>query len=269
MPNREIGTASTQSTLVVPTPWERYDVAGFPVWVKREDLCCPEGPRFSKIRGLQRHLSALPPDTTVGVLDTVHSKGGWGTAYVCNALGMRCVVFYPGPEPREGQIRALGLGATLVSLRPGRSAILHHRARKALADFGPNVHLLPNGLQLKESIQATYEEALGAPPELLHGGTWVVSASTGTIATGVNKALLYTSGKPELVAHLGFSRSIPAMGKKVGPARFVDEGYSYRDLIDFPCPFPCNPYYDLKAWKWLVENVHTLAPPVAFWNIGE
>ncbi|GAG18142.1 unnamed protein product, partial [marine sediment metagenome] len=26
--------------------------------------------------------------------------------------------------------------------------------------------------------------------------------------------------------------------------------------------------YDLKAWKWLVDNMSSLRKPILFWNIG-
>lgn len=48
----------------------------------------------------------------------------------------------------------------------------------------------------------------------------------------------------------------------------IDPGYEYTDSVDFPCPFPTNKFYDLKAWKWLVENLQNLEEPVLFWNIG-
>ena len=245
--------------LIISTPWEQYE----DIWVKREDLCCPEGPPFSKIRGLAEHLAPLHCE--VGVLDTFHSKGGCAAAFLCQKLRLPCYVFYPGSEPHESQLRAAELGANLISLQPGRSAILYYRARKLLSSLTEGRGcMLPNGLALAESILATQQEVAFTPANLF-GGTWVVSASTGTIAAGVNAGL---QGRAKLIVHLGFSRSISAMGKKVPGAEIIDEGYSYRDAIEYPCSFPCNPYYDLKAWKWLCQNRERLAPPVVFWNIG-
>jgi hypothetical protein len=37
-------------------------------------------------------------------------------------------------------------------------------------------------------------------------------------------------------------------------------------MID--CPFPCNRYYDKKAFKWMVDNIDSIIQPVIFWNIG-
>lgn len=251
------------------TPWERYD----DIWVKREDLCCPGGPDFSKIRGLVAHLQDYE-GTVIGILDTVHSKAGWGVAWICRELGLTCYNFYPTYKGETGlrlnQQKSEELGARLIPLPAGRSAILFHQARRQLSEMtnGEGV-MLPNGLQLDESIEATYKEALGqCPPDSL-GGTWVVSASTGTIATGVARALKELDPSTQLIVHMGYSHSQQRLRERVGPEPIiVDEGYAYKDATDYPCPFPCNPYYDLKAWKWLQENRQRLGSPLAFWNIG-
>jgi hypothetical protein len=42
----------------------------------------------------------------------------------------------------------------------------------------------------------------------------------------------------------------------------------YSAAVDGECPFPCNPYYDLKAWRHLVTHLDAYRDPVLFWNIG-
>jgi len=125
--------------IVNNTPLETHELNGVPILVKREDLCCPfPGPSFSKIRGVVAHIKNRP-ESVIGVLDTYHSKAGWAVAYVCRELGKQCVDFWPrfkadnytgGPAPRFQQQQAAELGATLVDLQAGRSAILYHTARK-------------------------------------------------------------------------------------------------------------------------------------------
>jgi len=53
-----------------------------------------------------------------------------------------------------------------------------------------------------------------------------------------------------------------------GNVDIIDAGFEYTDKETFKCPFPCNPYYDRKAWRWLAENINSLAKPLLFWNIG-
>lgn len=253
------------------TAFEEYEIQGRTVYVKREDLCCPDGPPFSKMRGLFLHLQKQEAKT-IGVLDTVHSKAGWAAAYVCKLLKKYCINFFPEYKEYESlrapQLNSRLQGAELYPLKPGRSAILWHRARKLLKEIDEYAYLLPNGLQLEESVEET-KRVVGLTPRELLGGSWVVSASTGTIAQGVSEGLnqlfpTYT----ELIVHLGYSRSIEKMQQKIPGAKIIDEGYAYKDMIDYPCPFPCNPYYDLKAWKWLNEHIHWLHDPIVFYNIG-
>jgi hypothetical protein len=273
------------------TPWEEYAVDGVTVHVKREDLCCPEpGPSFSKIRGVEAHLKGQEPGTPIGVLDTVHSKAGWGVSYICQALELPCYDFFPvykrewvdetGADYylREFQEHVEDLGAELMPLDAGRSSILYHQAKKALAEVTGGCGLMmPNALKLSETIQATAEEVLDHTPEELLTGTWVVSISSGTIGAGVLRGLSWAGASAQVVAHMGYSRSIDAarnyMVNSAGVIphglRLIDDGYAYKDKVsNTQIPFPCNEYYDAKAWHWMVPLAGRLIQPVVFWNIG-
>jgi excisionase family DNA binding protein len=58
--------------------------------------------------------------------------------------------------------------------------------------------------------------------------------------------------------------------KKIYPFQFdlIDNGWEYTQRSYAPCPFPCHPYYDRKAWEWLIKNQQHISYPVLFWNIG-
>jgi hypothetical protein len=147
-------------------------------------------------------------------------------------------------------------------------------------------YMLPNALKLDESVEATALEVSLHTPKELHnnGGTWVVSISSGTIAAGIIRGLCsFMRPHPKVIAHMGYSRSAKAARKymvkmadinsEIAAAltmRIVDEGYNYKDKVDNEwIPFPCNEYYDAKAFTWLSEHIHELEPPVIFWNIGD
>lgn len=272
-----------------PTPVERLTVGNFPLYVKREDLCCPlPGPPFSKMRGVIPHVASRP-ESVMGVLDTYHSKAGWAVAYACSLLGKRCVNFFPeykyDPHIREQQKRAAELGAELVPLPAGRSAILYHQARKKLAADYPDSYLMPNALKLRETVEETAAEFLATDfPE--EPGTVVVSMSSGTIAAGVLRGLVERYGqrhrRTDLLLHMGYSRSlveakrfIVAMAEvPAEPLTIVDEGYTYKETArirpgsKLP-PFPCSPYYDLKAWEYMLSvGPELFNHPVVFWNVG-
>jgi hypothetical protein len=47
-----------------------------------------------------------------------------------------------------------------------------------------------------------------------------------------------------------------------------DPGWQYTEKATILAPFPCNIFYDCKAWQWLVQNKDKLPKPILFWNIG-
>jgi hypothetical protein len=235
------------------------------------------------MRTLKEERGPIP----VGILDTIHSKAGWGTAYIGNILGMEIYDFFPVYKADIGsgvvnhqQRMAATLGAILVPLKATAGYILEPAAKQLLEQFtGGEGYMLPVGLKLPETVEGTADEILNhTPDELLFDGSWIISSSSGTIAAGVWLALQEAESDVTLYCHSGYERQrkhvvsyIYSMTDYVvdGRFKFIDEAYQYKDKVDHPCPFPCNPYYDLKAWKWLNEqDMRQFKEPVVFWNIG-
>lgn len=280
------------------TPVEDH-LEQFGLLVKREDLSClPPGPPFSKTRGVFSHIAARP-ELVIGVLDTYHSQAGHAVAEACRLLGKVCINFYPVRKAEQGspvkpqQQAAADLGAVLHPLPAGRSAILYHQAKKALnGDFsgtfnlhkyGGDVYMMPNALKLPEMITETAAEVRATlrstplPPRM----PVLIAASSGTIAAGVMRGF-YDAGegnRPFLI-HQGYDRSESAIldymikmsGIPMGTADrfFINEGYSYGDVAK-PGPeplWPCNVYYDLKAFRWWMREGRAQYGRALLWNIG-
>lgn len=267
------------------TPLQTFEMRGVPVMVKREDLCCSEpGPPFSKMRGVMAHI-ARRPEAVIGVLDTYHSKAGWAVAYACHELGKRTINYWPlykrdeGADIRYPQLRSGSLGAQLVSLTAGRSAILYHAAKKDLATRSPGAYMMPNALKLSESVTENAAEAAATP--LPSEGSMVISISSGTVASGVLMGMQQRGvlGGYDVYLHMGYTRPVGACLRYIRGAgallmeeprllQFIDEGYGYAASVKVDVPFPCSPWYDAKAWKWLYGVVENLRKPIVFWNIG-
>ncbi len=254
------------------------------VWVKREDLCSPyPGPSFAKIRGVVAHVRSRP-EALIGVLDTFHSKAGWAVSYVCRSLGKSCLDFFPrykgdGEVLRRQQGEAHGLGAELVALPAGRSAILYHTAKRETLKRGG--YMMPNALKLPETVVEVAAE-VGRTPALGRFDHLVISVSSGTIAAGVIAGFAARGYAPTLWLHLGYERSedellrymrekAPALAAWGSPVSVISEGYGYKDAapLGAAAPFPCNVFYDLKAYHWLArEGLARMSGRVLFWNVG-
>ena len=285
-------TSPAKYSLIDGTPIEKHNG----IYVKREDLCClPPGPPFSKVRGVVEHIRNRP-EKVFGVLDTFHSQAGIGVAWACKGLHRKCVNFYPVYKKeaegalynsqiplRENQQKSQRLGATMVPLQAGRSAILYHRARKLLEQQFPGAYLMPNALKLPESVESTAREveASGEQIRQIRPAHVVVSISSGTIAAGVILGLsrLKLRKLPRIVLHEGYSRSQDAvrayLDKMIGAGvtggfeiEIVDEGYQYKDTAPKSCvaPFPANEFYDRKAWHYVLGA--KLKGNILFWNVG-
>lgn len=270
------GRIVAQGMLRTGTPVEYHK--DLHLWVKREDLSCLKpGPPFSKTRGVYSHLDKLKDFSTIGVLDTYHSQAGHAVARACEILGKACINFYPNykhePGPREPQRRAEALGAVLHPLPAGRSAVLFHQARKTVTQIKGG-YMMPNALKLHESVVETAKEV---PDEVFD--EVIIPVSSGTIAAGVIRGF-HEKGhcSPRFTLHLGYSRSHEQVIRYVQQMsgvddfkyRLVDENYAYRDKAKpGPTPpWPCNDYYDLKAFRWLSGIDYDLRKKTLFWNIG-
>ncbi len=274
---RPMCKAGKEAMLRDDTPIEDYRKP-FGLWVKREDLAClPPGPPFSKTRGVFARVASRS-EKVIGVLDTYHSQAGHAVAMACRILGKQCINYYPEykhePGHREPQRKAVELGAVLVGLPAGRSAILYHAAKKHCEALGG--YMMPNALKLEESVEETAKQVPNRVFRYV-----LVSASSGTIAAGVIRGFKEKNLLPErFLIHLGYSRSheevMKYLREKSGvpgyaPIEIIDEKYNYKDKArPGPDPsWPCNEYYDLKAFRWWVrEGRKQYKGSCLFWNIG-
>lgn len=247
------------------------------LYVKREDLACPPpGPPFSKTRGVFVWVGKQQADI-IGVLDTYHSQAGHAVARACQLLGKKCLNFYPEYKGETGlrppQLRAKELGAELKPLPAGRSCILYHQAVKETKRRGGVT--IPNALKLPESVEETAKEV----PERVFSNV-LLPSSSGTIAAGVIRGFCRYGLIPRFIVHLGYSRSHGEVLRYLSEASgvehqylnidIIDEGYSYKDRAkDGPTPeWPCNAYYDLKAFRWWLREGREQYGEALLWNVG-
>lgn len=262
------------------TPIEEYDIQGTNVLVKREDLFSSyPAPALAKLRGARELLKKMKQDgvTSIAVFDTRISKAGQGIAAICQELNLECIVGFPkltNVPIAESHNIAASIGAKLIPIKAGRTAVCYHQFAK-LAKENYHAVVLPMGLVCAETVQEVskiaHETVLNTKVR-----TIVLSTGTGTIASGI-----YTGVRELNMAIIGVSCGMSPIKQwnrihqLCWPisvdSRFtiIEPKFEYYDALDTKsCPFPTSPYYDMKAWHWLCEHVERLEKPVLFWNIG-
>ena len=281
------------------TPIEEYKFDGVPYLVKREDLACKSpGPPFAKVRGLFPVLQKLKADgiTTVAYVDTAISMAGWGISYFTQKLGMKSMLYYPvykdGFRHKQEQHLAIWkrFGATIIPLmRPQMLAINRNIAKKDLRLNYPGVYMLPNGLTFPETVEEVSKEVMSIRD--LGVQTIVICTGSGAMTAGVIKGIMDYSipidtlisvrvhkqasmevAKSKIVNFCGYKLAhgmiYPGIDDLIKNFVVLSGGYMYEECAKAEVPFPCNPYYDLKALEYIFNNIHSLKQPILFWNIG-
>jgi 1-aminocyclopropane-1-carboxylate deaminase/D-cysteine desulfhydrase-like pyridoxal-dependent ACC family enzyme len=209
-------------------------------------------------------------ETRISCFDTRISKSGQGIAFLCKEMGMQCAVGYPKlkeqRELNEPQAKAKEMGAKVFAVQAGRTAPCYAAFKREMLSQGYAV--LPLGITFKETAE---EVAKISEKETEKFGTIVLSTGTGTIACGV------AMGTNAKVIGVSCGMNIEKQWKRINTIA----GFSPHNLILIPTsydyyekertddiPFPSSPYYDAKAWVWLLRNIDKLTKPILFWNIG-
>jgi 1-aminocyclopropane-1-carboxylate deaminase/D-cysteine desulfhydrase-like pyridoxal-dependent ACC family enzyme len=260
------------------TPIERVKTRGRVVLVKRDDLYArAPAPPVAKLRGLERLIPRLRAEgiELVGCFEASVSSIGQGLAALCNGLpGIRCVVAYPFVRNREltaSLSNAKALGADLLPIPSNYVGICYAQARQLIEARGG--YMIPFGFECEEAIAAIESEARTVPVRYLRGGALVACCGSGVTLAGLLRGLPIL---PTKVVGVSSGRSIPrltaCLARHCTNIPSVVELHAallpYSSRAKCSCPFPCNPYYDLKAWQHLNDHLNEYPDPVLFWNIG-
>lgn len=282
------------------TEIEKYSHNNRDYYVKREDLAClSPGPPFAKIRGLYKVLVRLKKDgyDTVGYMETAISMAGWGITYLCKHLNMKAVIFYPKYKDgyKYNQERFVekwkNFGGEVIPLeKPNLLQINAIRAKKIFEKKYKNGMWMKPGLKFNETIYEVEKESK-LTIEKLKPKTVVCAIGSGVMITGVlrgiaksnvvvNKVygvMVHTGTDPvkmmDYVFKLGEFKKDGLFGlnlnKSVKSFEIVSGGYLYHEIPEIALPpFPCNLYYEMKAYKYLIDHISELEKPILFWNIG-
>ncbi|GAG05798.1 unnamed protein product, partial [marine sediment metagenome] len=242
-----------------------------------------------------RGLAALKKSgvEVVGYSETSISMACWGLSWAANHQDIKVLAFMPKYKHRQPPLleyhrsmwEALGAETRPIE-KPSRGSINFYRSRAILRDeFGDRAQMIVMGMPFPETTLETTKQVL-LTPELADCRSLVINIGSGVICAGVLKGI--DSKYPGMVKVYGVaaryydsSRSINSRtdvvhwkaglvkGGLLGPLfQFANTRHEYTAPCEVEAPFPCNPFYDKKAWEWLVNNYDDIEKPVMFWNIG-
>ena len=274
------------------TPVEQYNVKGRPVYIKREDLCTkPPAPPFSKCRGLLPHMKKLKESVfeIVGYVETSISMAGWAVAWCAKELDLKVVIYEPKFKDKPSSDLMVGhkemwakFDVTIEPIPAARTCVNYYIARKLIKQkYGRTAYLLPTGIPSNETVIETGREYRRTIEDIGTVNYVVICVGSGTICSGILRELKSNEGQiigvlcregslSQKRVDILNKTSYRSEGLFLHPnqLRLINEGWEYTQKSEVSCPFPCHPYYDLKAWEWLVKNISNLSGRILFWNIG-
>lgn len=272
--------------------------------LKHEERACADpGPAFSKVRGLYAHLRRIRDGEgvrRVGYVESAISMAGWGVAWACRELGMEAVIFDPQhkkPHPVlvKHRTKWQEFGATVIPVRGGMMTKVNwYDAVKIIKQDMPDVRLLPIGISFPESVEETAKELQWTMDIFWNNGvsfdiqSIVVAVGSGTIISGIVRGLsLMNIPRDRLPAVFGVTTrqsNLCMLHEKINklsktcsggflsgpPFHLFNSGYEYTQPVRYwrDPPFPTSPWYDGKAYQWMIQHWDEIPKPVMFWNIG-
>jgi 1-aminocyclopropane-1-carboxylate deaminase/D-cysteine desulfhydrase-like pyridoxal-dependent ACC family enzyme len=260
------------------TPIEQYYISGRTVYVKRDDLYGKyPAPPLGKLRGLRVLLDKFYKNSVrvIACWDTRVSKLGQGlSALAVNYKNLKTIVSYPvkkGEGVPEAIRIAKELGAEVYPIRGNHVSICYSQVKKYVELLGGEI--LPFGLECIESVNAVAKEARSVPNSYIKDGTLILCCGSGVTLSGL---LIGLNCAPKKIIGISSGRSIKSIARclkkyvKYLPTslNLQEPLMPYYEKSKSPCPFPCHPNYDLKAWEYLLNNIENLDDPIFFWNVG-
>lgn len=175
--------------------------------------------------------------------------------------GKRATLFYADRAERHPrQIAAAANGARIVTVRPGYMSVVQARARAYAAETG--ALFLPLGFDVPAAVgplehaARQVRAALGGDPDEV----WCAAGSG--MLTRVLAGVFTGSAIKAVAVGLASRHGAQAFPRNVD---LIPAGMPFERPAHGACPFPCDPNYDLKAWRACVRQAKGDA---LFWNVA-
>ena len=257
------------------TPIQTYQVHGKEVQVKRDDLHngTLDLPPWAKLEGVRRILQRLENDKPIVHLTVRASYTGWVLGHYGKEYGYDIRIAYGDSKnyPKESLEKMEEYGAEVVPMKPNMMKVLYNRMKTLAKEKDWQVS--PYALDHPDYLKYWEEKLTGYDFDNL-----VVSAGSGVTSVGMIRGFLdlETYFMKRKVYAITTSRIATVIRKfhrhaVYFPTNIIVEDTPYEfydEMPQFETPFPCNSYWDKKAWWWLEQNIERIEGSILFWNIG-
>ena len=262
----------------VDTPIETYSVGGKSVYVKRDDLM-GDGkilPPWGKLSALKNVLLDVNPTKPLIHLSVYGSWSGWALSQISKELGYEFIMAYP--KSKKYPEYMLEKVDKTLPLKPNMMSILYNKVG-AIAREKDYIRL-PYAFDHSAYID-TQRKRFREVKEKLDFDHLVVSSGSGVTCLGFLlehepfQSLFESNNKRTF--HTVCVSSESSIKKKFSKYQIHDSNnieiikseFAFDDKMEwYNTPFPCNEFWDKKAWYWLEQNISKFEGDILFWNLG-
>ena len=260
------------------TPIETYTIEGKKVHVKRDDLMGDgkEHPPWGKLTAVQNVLNHLNPQKPIIHLTVYGSWTGWALSEVTKELGYEFIMAYPDSKkfPKQQLERA----PNLCPIKPNMMKIMYNKVGQIARE--KDYIRLPYAFDHHVYIE-TQRKRLQEVKKELDFDHLVVSSGSGVTCLGFvlehepYPTLFET--RSERTFHTICVSGENTIKKKFadhqiqasGQIEIIKSEFEFDDMMEwYETPFPCNEFWDKKAWYWLEKNIQKFEGEILFWNLG-
>ena len=260
------------------TPLENYDIKGKPVYVKRDDLM-GDGetlPPWGKLSALRNVLLDVKPTRPLIHLSVYGSWSGWALSELCKDLGYEFIMAYPKSQKYPEQM--LEKVDKCIALKPNMMSILYNKVGSIAKE--KDYVRLPYAFDHNAYIE-TQRQRLKDVKKHLEFDHLVVSSGSGVTCVGLllehepwpslfepeNKRTFHTvcvSNEETIKKKFSYHQVYSSEQIEI-----IKSEFEFDDMmLKYETPFPCNQFWDKKAWYWLEKNISKFKGNILFWNLG-
>lgn len=280
--------------LIGVAPNEVHLIENVPVIVSRQDLAYqPPLPPNAKMAALYEIVKAHASIYRTMVLFAKKQQGtpyAIGFPYICDEFGVTPIITYPATDkqtsipiierfaeqavkfPPPASTEFIRLHPNMVSINVNQSRKIAEERHGFFIPFGfdhrisvethANHFHIPDGIKTVVMATMTGMTLAGAIFSMMK--KWNIEIK-GDMPINFPKFIGISCGRPPENVAAAINKYIPL--PDIGNLEIFNP-YPRNIKIDLQQPFPLHPDYELKAWYWLTTNIHKLARPIYFINVG-